>query len=205
MRWVFIVSDTLAWTRICKNKLYLQILQSHRDHHVVPLGCKGHASVHHRSPCISAVRPTIESARLPSRLPPRMLGGLGGMTHARESSLSSLASCSRPSSPPSYPHRLGPRVGQPIPERPRSPPTVAPSPADYQPIPERPQVEHPARARPSLPIPDPRARAVSRRRRLVSVHEVRGARARAARTSSHPPSPLSCGPFRRGPHSQDEH
>ena len=40
-------------------------------------------------------------------------GGLGGMTHARESSLSSLASCSRPSSPPTYPHRLRPRVGQP--------------------------------------------------------------------------------------------
>jgi len=109
LRWVFIVSDTLAWTRTCKNKLYLQILQSHRDHYVVPLGCTGHASVHHRSAFISAVRPTIESARLP----PRMLGCLGGMTHARESSLSSLASCSRPSSPPTYPHRLRPRVGQP--------------------------------------------------------------------------------------------
>ena len=58
---------------------------------------------------VSAVRPTIESARLP----PQMLGaGLGGMltmmlTHARESSLSSLASCSRPSSPPSYPIAFG--------------------------------------------------------------------------------------------------
>lgn len=58
---------------------------------------------------VSAVRPTIESARLP----PRMLGGHDGMTHARESSLSSLASCSRTSSPPTYPHRLRPRVGQP--------------------------------------------------------------------------------------------
>jgi len=50
LRWVFIVSDTLAWTRTCKNKSYLQILQSHRDHHVVPLGCTGHASVHHNHP-----------------------------------------------------------------------------------------------------------------------------------------------------------
>ena len=59
------------WTRTCKNKFYPQILQSHGDHHVVPLGwyCRMHQSI--RSPCISAVRPTIESARLP----PRMLGG----------------------------------------------------------------------------------------------------------------------------------
>ena len=72
-----------------------------------------------------------------------------------------------------------------VPDRPRLPPSPA--------VPKRPRVEHPARARPSLPIPE---LAVSRRRRLVSVHETR---ARAARTSSHPPSPLSRGPF-RDPH-----
>ena len=154
---------------------------------MVPLGCTGHASVHR-----------IPLARLD---PPSNLhgsrhecwGGLGGMTHARESSLSSLASCSRPSSPPSDPHRFRPRVGQPIPDRPRSPPSlpiserprVPPSAPERPrsppslpiperprapralPIPERPQVEQPARARPSLPIPE---RAVSRCQRLVSVH-----------------------------------
>jgi hypothetical protein len=173
------------------------------------------------------------------------------MTHARESSLSSLASCSRPSSPtalnpspsaarraadprspPIAPDRRSepcrspsapepcrsrappspadPRVPPIAPDRPRSP-LIAPEPCRSPsaperpralPIPERPQVEHPARARPSLPIPE---HAVSRRRCLVSVQEVRGARARAARTSSPPPSPLSCVPFRRGHHSQNDH
>jgi hypothetical protein len=127
LRWVFIVSDTLAWTRTCKNKLYLQILQSHRDHYVVPLGCTGHASVHHR--------PTIESARL---RPATNAGGPRRHDTCARVLSQQPGVLQQAFLPTVVPHRLRPRVGQPIPERPRSPPIVAPSPRAL-PIPERPR------------------------------------------------------------------
>ena len=66
------------------------------------------------------------------------------------------------------------------PDRPRSPPS-APERPRALPIPECPQVEHPARARPSLPIPE---RAISsRRRRLVCRISTRGARGARTRSS----------------------
>ena len=72
-------------------------------------------------------------------------------------------------------HRLRPRVGLPIPERPRSPPIVAPSPADPRVIPER------ARAPPSPA--DPRAPPIAPDRRSEPC------RSPSAPRSSTPPEP----------------
>ena len=83
-----------------------------------------------------------------------------------------------PRAPPSAPDRRSEPPS--APDRPRSPPS-APERPRALPIPECPQVEHPARARPSLPIPE---RAISsRRRRLVCRISTRGARGARTRSS----------------------